>query len=146
MRLELNGVCSSMDQITDKLRIVAQKETIIISDLARLLPLSLVVVFIAEHFMHHVVVLITNKHSQIIFPLDISQPTTRFSVIICQECGFVIHSSCSCRGSVRYGQKRVTYADCCSCRHVAHMLPILSAIRNEGMVQNDVWLVKEGLC
>lgn len=85
MRLELDGVCSGMNQITDKLRIVTQKEAIIISDLARLLPLSLVFVLIAEHFVHHVVVLIASKHCQIIFPLDISQPTTRFRVVICQE-------------------------------------------------------------
>ena len=51
-----------MNQFTDKLRIVVQKETIIISDLARLLPLSLVFVFVAEHFVHQAVVLIANKH------------------------------------------------------------------------------------
>jgi hypothetical protein len=123
MRLELNGVCSSMNQITDKSRNVAQKETIIISDLARLLPQSRAFVIIAERFVRHDVVLITNKHCQIIFPLDISQPTTHFIAIIGQECGFVIYSSCSCRGSVRYGQRRLTNADCCSSRHVTHVTP-----------------------
>jgi hypothetical protein len=96
MRLELDAFCTSMNQITDKLRIVPQKETIIVSDLARLLPLSLFFVFIAEHFVRHVVILITNKRYQIIFPLDISRTTICFSVIIYQESGFVIYSSCSC--------------------------------------------------
>jgi len=62
MGLERIRVCSGMNQITDKLRILALKGTIIISDLARLLPLSLVFVSIAEHFVHHVVVLIATKH------------------------------------------------------------------------------------
>lgn len=148
MRLELLGVCSGTNQITDKLRIMALKETIIISHLARLLPLSLVFVSIAEYFVHHVAVLIANKHCLIIFPLDMSQPATRFSVTVCQECGFVIYSSwvrVLARGSVRYGQKRLTNADSCSSRHVAQLLPILSAVRTEGMVESDVWLVKEGL-
>jgi hypothetical protein len=48
--------------------------------------------------------------------------------------------------SARYGQKRLTNTDCCSSRHVAQLLSILSALRTEGMVQTDMWLVKERLC
>jgi len=50
------------------------------------------------------------------------------------------------RGSVRFGQKRLINAGCCSSRHVAQLLFILSALRTEGMAQINVWLLKEGLC
>ena len=52
----------SRTAFTFVLQLRSLKGTIIIPDLARLLPLSLVFVPISEHFVHHAVVLTANKH------------------------------------------------------------------------------------